>query len=76
MTAAGHCGIRDSSVDDQVDRRKEHDDGREDGDFFKEAVATVAARLMDAEITAEVGAARGEVCAERSTCRTGYRSRP
>jgi transposase-like protein len=48
----------------------------EHGDFIKEAVATVAAQLMDAEITAEIGAARGEVCAERATYRNGYRSRP
>ena len=33
----------------------------EHGDFLKEAVAIVAARLMEAEITAEIGAARGEV---------------
>ena len=47
----------------------------EHGDFLKEAVAMVAAQLMEAEITAEVGAARGEVSAERVTHRNGYRPR-
>jgi transposase-like protein len=47
----------------------------EHGDFLKEAVAMVAAQLMDAEITAEIGAGRGEVCAERVTHRNGYRPR-
>ena len=45
----------------------------EHGDFLREAVAMAAARLMQAEITAEIGAARGEVAPEqRSTCRNGY----
>jgi putative transposase len=47
----------------------------EHGDFVKEAVAMVAARLMDAEITAEIGAGHGEVSAERVTHRNGYRPR-
>jgi putative transposase len=47
----------------------------EHGDFLREAVALVAARLMDAEITAEIGAARGEVSSERVTHRNGYRPR-
>jgi hypothetical protein len=63
-------GLPDSSVDDQIDERN-NDDGRraeddelgagaqlaleEHGDFIKEAVATVAAQLMEAEITAEIG---------------------
>ncbi|MGH2990268.1 MAG: IS256 family transposase [Solirubrobacterales bacterium] len=47
----------------------------EHADFLREAVATVAAQLMDAEITAEIGAARGEVSPERQTHRNGYRSR-
>jgi transposase-like protein len=47
----------------------------EHGDFLKEAVAMVVARLMEAEITAEIGAARGEVSAERVTHRNGYRPR-
>jgi len=47
----------------------------EHGDFLKEAVAMVAAQLMDAEITAEIGAGRGEVSADRVTHRNGYRPR-
>ena len=47
----------------------------EHGDFLKEAVALVAAQLMDAEITAQIGAAHGEVSADRVTHRNGYRSR-
>jgi transposase-like protein len=48
----------------------------EHGDFVREAVALVARELMDAEITEEIGAARGEVCPERVTHRNGYRPRP
>jgi len=47
----------------------------EHGDFLREAVAMVAARLMEAEISAEIGAGRGEVCTERVTHRNGYRPR-
>jgi transposase-like protein len=47
----------------------------EHADFLREAVATVAAQLMEAEITAEIGAARGEVSPERQTHRNGYRPR-
>jgi putative transposase len=48
----------------------------EHGDFLREAVAIVAAQLMDAEITAQIGAGRGEVAPEsRSTHRNGYRPR-
>lgn len=47
----------------------------EHADFLKEAVAMVAARLMEAEITDEIGAVRGERSAERSTHRNGYRPR-
>ena len=36
----------------------------------------VARELMEAEISAEIGAARGEVSAERRTHRNGYRPRP
>ena len=35
----------------------------------------VAAQLMDAEITAQIGAGHGEVSADRVTHRNGYRSR-
>ena len=48
----------------------------EHADFLREAVALVAAQLMEAEITTEIGAGRGEVSAERSTHRNGYRPRP
>jgi transposase-like protein len=48
----------------------------EHGDFVREAVALVARELMEAEISAEVGAGRGEVSAERVAHRNGYRPRP
>jgi transposase-like protein len=47
----------------------------EHGDFLREAVAIVAAQLMDAEITAQVGAGHGEVSSDRVTHRNGYRPR-
>ncbi len=47
----------------------------EHGDFLREAVAMVAAQLMEAEVTAQIGAGRGEVSAERVTHRNGYRPR-
>ena len=47
----------------------------EHGDFLKEAVAMVAAQLMEAEITGEIGAAHGVVSAQRVTHRNGYRPR-
>ena len=47
----------------------------EAGDFLREAVTLVARELMEAEISAEIGAARGEVSAERITHRNGYRPR-
>ena len=47
----------------------------EHADFVREAVAMVAAELMEAEISAEIGAARGEVSPERQTHRNGYRPR-
>ena len=47
----------------------------EHADFLREAVAVVAGELMEAEITAEIGAARGEVSPERVTHRNGYRPR-
>ncbi len=45
------------------------------GDFLREAVALVAAQLMEAEISTEIGAVRGEVSSERATHRNGYRER-
>jgi len=47
----------------------------EHADFLAEAVAMVAAELMEAEIAADIGAGRGERSAERLTHRNGYRQR-
>jgi len=47
----------------------------EHSDFLREAVALVARELMEAEISGEIGARRGEVSDERSTHRNGYRPR-
>jgi transposase-like protein len=44
-------------------------------DFLAEAVAMVARELMEAEISGEIGAGRGEVSSERQTHRNGYRPR-
>src|SRR4051794_41023934 len=44
----------------------------EHGDFLKDAVAMVAAQMMEAEISAQIGAERGEVApAARVTHRNG-----
>ena len=44
----------------------------EHGDFLKEAVAMVAAQLMEAEISGEIGAERGEIApGSRLTYRNG-----
>jgi transposase-like protein len=48
----------------------------EHGDFVRDAVALVARELMEAEISEEVGAERGEVSRDRLSHRNGYRSRP
>jgi putative transposase len=49
----------------------------EHGDFVREAVAVVARELMEAEVSAEVGAQLGEVAPDaRVTHRNGYRPRP
>ena len=45
-------------------------------DVLRDAVAMVVAELMEAEISAQIGAAHGEVSDERTTYRNGYRSRP
>lgn len=47
----------------------------EHSDFLAEAVAMVAAQIMEAEISGEIGAARGESCTGRITHRNGYRER-
>ena len=43
----------------------------EDGDFVREAVALIAHQLMEAEVSAEVGAELGEVSPHRVTHRNG-----
>ena len=48
----------------------------EHGDFVREAVALIAHELMEAEISAEVGAELHQVSPERITHRNGYRPRP
>jgi transposase-like protein len=45
------------------------------GDFVRDAVALVARELMEAEVSAEVGAELGEVSETRLTHRDGYRPR-
>jgi transposase-like protein len=47
----------------------------EHGDFLREAVAMVAAELMEAEISAQIGAGRSERSPDRATHRNGYRER-
>ena len=47
----------------------------EDVDFLREAVRVVTDALMDAEVTARIGAERGERSPDRLTYRNGYRSR-
>ncbi len=47
----------------------------EHADVIREAVATVVAQLMEAEISAQIGAAHGEVTPDRLTHRNGYRPR-
>jgi putative transposase len=48
----------------------------EHADFVREAVALIAHELMNAEISAEIGAELHEVSPERITHRNGYRPRP
>ena len=48
----------------------------EHGDFLRDAVAMVAAQLMEAEISSQIGAVRSERSADRATHRNGYRARP
>lgn len=48
----------------------------EHADILREAVAMVVAELMEAEISAQIGAAHGEVSPDRVTHRNGYRLRP
>src|SRR5919201_2898462 len=45
-------------------------------DFLRESLAWVVQQLMEAEVSAMVGAERGERTPERLTHRNGYRPRP
>ena len=47
----------------------------EHADVLRDAVAMVVAQLMEAEVSAEIGAAHGEVSDTRLTHRNGYRPR-
>src|ERR1022692_2811977 len=47
----------------------------EHADFLRDAVAMVARELMEAEISGEIGAGRGERSIDRATHRNGYRER-
>ena len=47
----------------------------EHGDFLRDAVAMVAAELMEAEISSQIGAGRSERSPDRTTHRNGYRER-
>jgi putative transposase len=47
----------------------------EHGDFVRDAVELIARELMEAEVSAEVGAGLGEVSESRLTHRNGYRPR-
>jgi putative transposase len=49
--------------------------GGEHGDLLRDAIALVCREVMDAEITAQVGAEHGERSPERTTHRNGYRPR-
>ena len=53
--------------------RKRGVDG--DVDFLREALRVLTDALMDAEVTARIGAERGERSPDRLTYRNGYRSR-
>jgi transposase-like protein len=48
----------------------------EHSDFLRESVAMIAAEIMEAEISRQIGAGKGEVAEARSTHRNGYRQRP
>jgi len=48
----------------------------EHADVLRDAVVMVVAQLMEAEISADIGAAHGEVSPDRLTHRNGYRPRP
>ncbi|MGV1050480.1 MAG: IS256 family transposase [Solirubrobacterales bacterium] len=45
-------------------------------DFLRESVAMVAQEIMEAEISRQIGAGKGEIAEARATHRNGYRPRP
>lgn len=45
-------------------------------EFLRDSVAMIAAEIMEAEISRQIGAGKGEVAEARSTHRNGYRPRP
>lgn len=47
----------------------------EHADFLRESVAMVAREIMEAEISRQIGAGKGEVAEARSTHRNGYQQR-
>src|SRR3954465_5108843 len=49
--------------------------GSEHADVVRESVAWLVAEVMEAEVAGQIGAALGEVSAERVTQRNGYRER-
>jgi transposase-like protein len=49
--------------------------GGEHGDLLRDAIVLVCREVMEAEITARVGAEHGERGAERAAYRNGYRPR-
>jgi putative transposase len=51
-------------------------DGGERGDFLRETVRWLLGELMEAEVSAQIGAERYERSGERTTQRNGYRRRP
>ena len=48
----------------------------EHSEFLRESVAMVARELMEAEVSRQIGAGKGEVSGARSTHRNRYRPRP
>ena len=46
-----------------------------DADFLREALEWLLAQLMEAEVSAQIGADRYERTADRTTSRNGYRER-
>lgn len=47
----------------------------EHADFLKDSIAMICREIMEAEISRQVGASRGEVSSEQESHRNGYRAR-